>query len=513
MKRYFLALFLATYVLAGCSSHAENKEHNHEQEEEHGHEHAEDDHHHHDEIKQQLIQYTDAYELYAEASPFVLGEEADVLVHLTRLSNFKPVDGTAIEAVLTVGGADTPMVSGTLKNGIARLAVEPQKAGEGVFKLEVKESDGTKAISVPVNVFKDDHEPHHYFGEEAEPVNSVHFTKEQSWKVDFATSLPSVKPFGQLIKTTAKVEALPSKTITLTAKAHGIVQFNSGGLVTGSTISPGQELIRIVGSGMGDENASLIYQTAQGEYELAKAEFERMQQLAEKQIVSQREFQEAKTTFERSQARFNNLKQNFSAEGQRVVSPKTGVIEEILVKNGQHVSTGDPLLRIASYARVLLVAYAPQKYSSKLSQIQDASYFCAEHQWETIDGVNGTLLKVGQRTQESNQLIPVYFEVDNPGEFIPGSFVEMNLTTASAQDRIVVPASSLIEQEGNFFVFVQINPELFEKRQVFPGDSNGVETAINRGLNADERIVTKGAVMLKLASVSSSIDPHAGHVH
>ncbi|WP_120275765.1 efflux RND transporter periplasmic adaptor subunit [Mangrovibacterium diazotrophicum] len=504
MKRLYVVAFAAALGLAACSSH---------QKTEHDHDHENDGHDHHEEISQKLIQYNDTYELFAEAEPFVAGESADVLAHFTCLENFKPLVGAVVNALLEVNGEQSQAKAEAVSPGIYRVVVNAPKAGAGQLKFRVAAEDGVNELSVPVKVFADSHEPHHFLEEEDAPATAVPFTKEQSWKLDFATALPQSKPFGQLIKTTARVEALPAKTRTLTAQTSGVVQFASAGIVGGSTVTAGQQLFTITGSGMGDDNAALVYQTAEGDYELAKAEYERMKQLADKQIVSQKEFLQARNSFEKAEAKYENLKANFNSQGQSVRAPKTGVLEQVRVQNGQHVSAGDPLATLASYDKVQLVAGVQQKYSKQLSKISSVAFYTSNPGWRNLDDLNGKLLSVGQRTQESNFLLPVYFEADNAGEFVPGSYVEMNLTTGSEQNEVVVPVTSLVEQQGNFFVFVQLNPELFEKRQVFPGSSNGYETAIKRGLSADERIVTKGAVMLKLVSASSTLDPHAGHVH
>ena len=62
-------------------------------------------------------------------------------------------------------------------------------------------------------------------------------------------------------------------------------------------------------------------------------------------------------------------------------------------------------------------------------------------------------------------------------------------------------------------MFVQLSPELFEKREVKLGVSDGINSEIIAGLNGDERIISKGAIIVKLAAVSNTLDPHAGHVH
>ena len=62
-------------------------------------------------------------------------------------------------------------------------------------------------------------------------------------------------------------------------------------------------------------------------------------------------------------------------------------------------------------------------------------------------------------------------------------------------------------------MLVQINPELFEKREVKVGATDGLRTEILSGISATDRVVTKGAILVKLAQASGALDPHAGHVH
>ena len=71
----------------------------------------------------------------------------------------------------------------------------------------------------------------------------------------------------------------------------------------------------------------------------------------------------------------------------------------------------------------------------------------------------------------------------------------------------------MVEEQANYFVFIQLTPELFEKREVKIGLTDGISTEIISGLTKNDRIVTKGAIIVKLAAVSNSLDPHAGHVH
>ena len=96
---------------------------------------------------------------------------------------------------------------------------------------------------------------------------------------------------------------------------------------------------------------------------------------------------------------------------------------------------------------------------------------------------------------------------------MPGSFVEVYIKTTRDGNSLVVPNSAIVEEMGNHFVFAQLTPEFFEKREVQLGVTDGMRTEILSGIKAGERIVTKGAVMVKLAQATGTLDAHSGHVH
>ena len=78
---------------------------------------------------------------------------------------------------------------------------------------------------------------------------------------------------------------------------------------------------------------------------------------------------------------------------------------------------------------------------------------------------------------------------------------------------MVIPKTALLEEQGNFIVFKQIDDDEYEKQPVTIGVTDGKYVEVLSGLTADQRIVTRGAVFVKLAKASSALDPHAGHVH
>jgi hypothetical protein len=70
-----------------------------------------------------------------------------------------------------------------------------------------------------------------------------------------------------------------------------------------------------------------------------------------------------------------------------------------------------------------------------------------------------------------------------------------------------------MEDQGNYFVYIQIHPELFEKRSVRIGATDGIRTEIVSGAAITDRIITQGAILVKLAQATGTLDAHSGHNH
>src|SRR5690606_19690502 len=98
--------------------------------------------------------------------------------------------------------------------------------------------------------------------------------------------------------------------------------------------------------------------------------------------------------------------------------------------------------------------------------------------------------------------IPVTFSAQNNGQLMPGMFLEAFLKTGKKEQALVIPLTSVIEEQGQYFVFIQTGGESFVKRQVQLANNDGVMVEITSGLSVGERIVTNGAYQIKLAAMS-----------
>lgn len=499
MKKHSILLVMLALLVGSCS----NKEvHEHEGHEAH---------------KVQYTSYSSSFELFAEADAFIVGDTSNVLSHFTYLSNFKPLDSTSVSIHLLVNGKECKQgLSTSTRKGIYSFDIVPQTAGKGQLIYQIKTAAGIAQVIVnDVVVYANDEEAETALHEEErQPANATVFTKEQSWKIDFATAYPLVEPFGQVIKTTAEVQSAQGDEQIISAKSAGIVLLASDAVLEGDAVTAGKSLFVISSAELSENNLSVKYAEAKNNYDKTKADYERASELAEDKIVSKKDLLNAKTQFENAKAVYTSLSKNFSGKGQTITSPRAGYIKQVFVKNGAYVEAGQPLASITQNKTLVLSAEVQQKYAALLGSITSANIRTISNDKSyTLQELNGRVLSYAKSSNSDNYLLPVKLQIDNKGEFVAGSFVEVYLKTSTNKQALTVPNTALIEIQGSFYVYVQHTPELFEKREVKIGVSDGIKTEIVEGISPKERIVSLGALLIKLAQATGTLDAHSGHVH
>lgn len=465
----------------------------------------------------QFTEYSKTMELFAEATPFAVGQNSGILAHFSWLDNFKPLESGDVTVSLIVGSKGVKQtLTLPARPGIYKFEIQPQVAGVGQLIFDINSDKGkTQIIVNNITVYNNTHDAEHAALETGfSETNSTVFTKEQSWKIDFATEHPKVESFGQVIKTIARVESGQGDEIILSAKTNGIVELSSVNLLEGTNVSNGQLLFSISGSGLANNNSSTQFAEIKNNFEKAKADFERLEVLARDKIISDKDLLNAKNQYENAKVSYDNLSKNFNASGQKVISPMKGYIKQVFIQNGQYVEAGQPIVIISQNKTLWLQTEVQQKFAPILGMINSANiHTLHDNQTYSLEELNGKIVSVGQNTNHDNYLIPLSLQIDNKGTFLPGGFVELFLKTISNKKALTIPNTALTEEQGVFFVYVQINPELFEKREVKTGATDGFKTEVMRGLSQNERIVTTGAILVKLSQASGTLDAHSGHNH
>ena len=88
----------------------------------------------------------------------------------------------------------------------------------------------------------------------------------------------------------------------------------------------------------------------------------------------------------------------------------------------------------------------------------------------------------------------------------------MRLFLSQVSKALAVPEGAIIDDGGRPVAFVQVAGESFARRPVRLGPRASGYVQVLEGLRPGERIVTKGAYLIRLAALSPQIPAH-GHVH
>jgi membrane fusion protein, heavy metal efflux system len=476
--------------------------------EEHGHAHAEGP------APFAYTLYTDKTELFVEFKPLVVGESSRFAAHFTKLGEkFTALEEANITLSLITNGKGIRTTTEKASSpGIFSLTLNPGEAGLGTLIFDVKTQEYTDRIKIDsVRVFENSEAVE--TATQPQPSGSaLTFLKEQAWKIEFATTEVKPQIFHDVIKVTGDISSRSSDEQVVSARSTGIVNWDEN-FVTGSKIEKGTKLFVLTSGNLAQGNIESQYREAKINFDKAKADYERVQPLLKDKIVSQKDYLEIENRYNQAQVVFETLSRNYSNGGQSVTAPISGFIKQINVRSGEFVQAGQPLAVISKDQDLQLRAEVPLRYAEDLPLITSATFKTVHNdKVYTTQELNGKLISFGKTVGNASSLLPVFFSISNDGSLIPGDVVEIFLQAKSIPNALVVPIASLIEEQGNFYVYVQLAGETFEKRSVKLGANDGKNVQVLSGINAGERVVTEGAMLVKLGTQSGAVPGH-GHEH
>lgn len=383
------------------------------------------------------------------------------------------------------------------------------------------------------------HGAHDHEGEEKEDHSGeIVMTDEQMEKagVDIETVEPG--DFTAVMKAAGQIVRRQGDEQTVSATISGIVYWRNASLSEGSQVGSGQPLADITARHLQDGDPIA---KAKAAFEAAKSEMERVKPLADENIVSQREYEQARLNYQTAKAAYEGIAA--SKSGSAVVTTGMGgFIKSLIVKSGDYVNVGDPIAVVTQNRRQQLVVDVPECAYRNMNDIRSANFKATGNDnVYKLSELNGKLISYSRTLPEGSAYLPATFEFDNVGDIIAGSFVEVYLLLKQKQNVITVPNTSLTEEQGLYYVYVKKHNHnheahedhehedhdheaheghehkgeegIFEKREVKIGQTDGVRTEILSGLKAGECIVTEGAYQVKLAASSSVIPEGHNHNH
>ena len=454
--------------------------------------------------------FSDDYELFVEFPALVVGKVSAFAAHFTELKSYKPVtQGKVTASIIKDGKGIRHSVEVPASPGIFRPVLQPKQTGiyELVFEME-NENGISKFELEEIEVFANSGEAVRS-DDAIESEAGITYLKEQAWKTEFRTKEVKEQVFYSVINTSARVKSQPQSEIKLNAQSAGIVDLVS---VLGESVKKGDLLALITSAGI-ENNLTIKFTQYHIEFEKSKNDFIRTKPLAKNQVISQKEFLEIRSRYMQDSVNYFQMAKNISQNGLKVLAPFDGYISEITVSNGEYVENGQLVLTMSNEKQILIEAYVNQSDYQKVRNIFDAHFSLPSgSKTVTLSELKGKVRSSNAFVNNTSTRIPVTFSAINNGMLFPGMYLEAFLMAGKHDHALVIPISSVIEEQGHFYVFVQMSGESYNKRQIEIANNDGIEVEATAGLYPGERIVEKGAYQIKLASLAGDLPLH-GHTH
>lgn len=200
----------------------------------------------------------------------------------------------------------------------------------------------------------------------------------------------------------------------------------------------------------------------------------------------------------------------------QVLAPGDGVVVSRHISVGEFVEAGAKLYIIENLSSVWFVASAFEEQLQLVRSGQRAVVVLDAFPSVRLEGSVGFLdyhldprsRTVGARITLDNEELEAWPE-DLP--LRPGMFGHVELETLPRTAQVVIPEAALVHDDDETYVFVQVEPLAFERRDVTIRQVAGGRVEVLDGLEAGERVVVGGTFSLKSAERQEELG--GGHSH
>jgi len=295
--------------------------------------------------------------------------------------------------------------------------------------------------------------------------------------------------------------------VTVSADLPGIVERIA--FVSGKSVREGDVLVCL---DRRQERAQLAAATAQRD--LARQNLERSDQLLEKGVVSQAEYDQVAAEAKSAEARVGEIQATIARK--EIRAPFAGVLGIRQVNLGQYLEGGAPVVPLQSMDPVYVDFSVPQQDASGLKP--GAEVRVVSDSAGTVPPT-GTITAVNSVVDESTRNVQIQATFRNEHRALrPGMYVEVHAKLGASGSVIALPATAVSYAPYGNSVFVVTNlpgPDKkpyrgVEQRFVKLGPGRGDQVAVISGVKPGEEVVTSGVFKLRNGAaivVNNSIQP------
>lgn len=474
-----------------------------------------------------LTNWTTKTEVFLEYPPLVVGKTSRFAIHLTRLDTFKAIAKGRVEVRLSgnngeprIFASDAPSRPGIFgvdvtapPAGDYTLAVHFQ--GEGISDVHAL---GEVASSPTKAAATHEHGP--------ETIETIAFLKEQQWTLDFGTTVVEDRQLKASLRVPAEVVPRSGGQAEVAAPFDGRV-VGANLPIIGAPVQQGQVLASLLPPASAPSDLASL-ELARSEatlaLQLARKDRERAERLVSAGAAPAKRLEEARTVEATTEARLKAAQVRtaqyeaasaadanpLGAKLFALRAPISGSIVETRAGPGANVRAGDVLVRIVDLDTVYVSAVVPEAEIPRMKTLSGAEL--------ELPGIEmplrlGRLVSIGRVVDPASRTFPVIYALDNRDRRVSiNQALHVRLLMAGGAVSPAVPESAIVDDAGRPIVFVQMTGEAFVRRPVQLGLREGGWVQVTEGVFPGERVVTRGAHLIRLAAMSNQVPAH-GHVH
>ncbi len=511
----------------------------------------------------QVTVWGDRFEIFLEHRLVSVNTPTKFITHVTDLTTLEPRREGPLTFTLRQGSeAPITHVEPTpARDGIYIPELTFPKPGEWIVSLLIPSAGQEYVVELPpLTVFATREE----IARAANPAapEGVSFLKEQQWKILTRTEPVHRRQVTDRLRLAGVVSVRPGNRAAVTPPIAGHLMPPPGAslLSLGARVTAGQVLAMVQPHLVGSDlvtflssqqqlqalDVELTVKAAAAEAEAIRAlvafnqaeqVLRRIRALREQNAKSARELEEAefdqrkseadltaaealRKTYERAKKQLADRPRSVDLRnGMPAVELKAPIAGTIVAVNatvGEHVHSDAAVFTILNIDTVLIEAQIPEANLGRLGSSRGATYETSDAPGTfapILGNGGGRLVHLGTIVDPKTRTVALVYEVPNPdGRLRIGMALNVYVETAHVEESLVVPVSALVDEDGRAIAFVQVSGEIFEKRDLTVGIRDGEFVQVLSGLAEGERVVTKGAYAIRLASVSTTIPAH-GHAH
>lgn len=321
----------------------------------------------------------------------------------------------------------------------------------------------------------------------------------------FTASKPAIQisaSAAQLIDWQSRLPAIGTlvarQGVELTAEISGTVGKLS--VESGQLVEPGRILLN-----MNDEVERASLATAEAQVELAQLDFNRQQNLLQRQSISQAQFDQASSTLRQSRARAAELRAILQKK--TITAPFSGRLGIVHVDPGDYLSPGTLIATLQDLSSLYVDFSLAEQHYPQLSLGQAVELTVSAFPDQRF---SGTITAINPRVDVDSRTLLVRASLDNPEEqLLPGMFAELAVLLPDLQPRVVVPETAItFSLYGNSVYVVEPadekqtqataeeQPLQVRRRFVSTGERRDGQVVVTEGLQAGEQVVSSGQLKL-----------------